>query len=102
MASLIQFFVWIIGLIIFVWAIGAAWNRWWWAKDGRPKLTEAEQLGIDLLRARGFTKTAARRKIIEERNSDLMSQITAIRETEDLLFNPDREDELRELMKRNR
>jgi len=96
MAIIVQFLVWIAGFILVLWAIGAAWNRWWWVKDGRPYLTQAEHLAVDLLQARGFTTTAARRKVVGERRNDVLSEINVIRETEDLLFNPARESELRQ------
>jgi hypothetical protein len=90
----------IAGFIAVLWASGAAWNKWWWIKDGRPTLTQFEQLEADILRAKGWTETAARREVIKKRKSDMNVEIASIRETEDLLFNPDREAELREVLTR--
>jgi hypothetical protein len=98
MISTASFFIWIAGFVFFIWTIGAAWHHWWWVKDGRPTLSQSEQLEVDTLRAERLTKTAARREVIKKRQSDLVTEMIAIRETEDLLFNPDREAELRDLL----
>jgi hypothetical protein len=86
--SIAQFFVSIVGFVALVWAIGAVWNHWWWIRDGRPTLSKSEQLDVDILRA-------ARREVIKQRESEMMTEIADIRETENLLFNPERETELR-------
>jgi hypothetical protein len=98
MISTAPFFISIGGFVFLIWTIGAAWNHWWWIKDGRPTLSQSEQLEVEILRAKAFTKAAARREVIKGRRSDLATEMIAIRETEDLLFNPDREAELREIL----
>lgn len=91
----------VLGIAAFVGAIaliGAAWNYLHWLKDGRPNFTQQEQLRIDLLRSQGRTLTGARREVQRSRQSGPVKAMQEIADTEDLLFNPSREDELAAVM----
>ncbi|WP_428631123.1 hypothetical protein [Sphingopyxis sp.] len=79
---------------------GALWSYWGWVQSGRPRFTANEQLQIDILRAQGRTLRSARSVVLEQRSSPFIAQIDAIRDTMDLANNPDREGELRDLLRR--
>lgn len=74
--------------------VGAAWNHWQWARDGRPSFSKGELLQIDLLRAQGRTLTSARREVMRLRNSPYRQTMESFRDLDDLLENPAREGEL--------
>lgn len=89
----------VIAIVAALAGIGALWNHVLWVRDGRPSFTSAEQLRIDVLRAQGRTLSAARRTILAHRGSPFVAEIEAVRDTGDLINNPGREAELRDLLR---
>ena len=75
--------------------IGHLWSRQMWVRDGRPIFTKEEQLQIDIRRAQGWTLGSARRQILKLRQSPFVETIRQMRDSEDLIINPAREDELK-------
>lgn len=68
-------------------------ERLTWVRAGRPTLSKRESLQFSLLRYNGLTTTAALFQVLGQRNSGHRETIEQIRDFDDLLHNPEREEE---------
>lgn len=91
-----------IGLLVLTgvvcWWLGRGWDYLTWVRDGRPQLSQSEELQCSKLVYDGTHPTVARREVVRQRNAGFRQTIDTFRDISDMLHNPDRAQEAAEML----